>query len=180
MNRVLRYFLRGLLLLAPVTLTVYLIVSLFDWLNSLFDMGVPGLGILTVAFLITLVGWIGSSLFAKPILHLVEKTLKKIPLISIIYTALKDLMSAFVGDSQKFNRPVLVRIISNSEVYKLGFITQENMAAIGHPDLLAVYLPDSYSLSGELYLVPGTNVSAVDKASTEVMKFIVSGGVSRM
>ena len=175
-----RYFLNGLLIIAPIAITVFIVVGIIDWLNSLFDLGIPGLGILMMVVLLTLVGYIGSSFFVKPFFVVTERFLHKVPLVSIIYSSIKDLFDAFVGDNQKFNQPVLVKMAEDSENFKLGFLTQDTLASINIEDKVAVYFPHSYNFSGELFLVPRRNVTFLDVPSSEVMKFIVSGGVSKL
>lgn len=180
MKSLLRYFLNGLLIIAPFTLTVWIVVAIIDWLDSMFDVGIPGLGILLMFVLLTLVGYISSYFFVKPFLVVMERLLHRVPLISIIYSSLRDLFDAFVGDNQKFNKPVIVRMSEESENCKLGFVTQDSLKAINIEDGVAVYFPHSYNFSGELFIVPKQNVTYLDTPSSEVMKFIVSGGVSKL
>ncbi|GAB3821762.1 hypothetical protein GCM10028895_24570 [Pontibacter rugosus] len=129
-------------------------IGIIDWLDSMFDLGIPGLGILMMVVLLTLVGFIGSSFFVKPFLILTERILQKVPLISIIYSSIKDLFDAFVGDNQKFNKPVMVKMTEDSENYKLGFVTQEALLQLNIEDKVAVYFPHSYNFSGELFWCP--------------------------
>ncbi|GHA75194.1 DUF502 domain-containing protein [Pontibacter akesuensis] len=180
MKNLFRYFLNGLLIIAPIAITVFIVVGIIDWMDSLFDLGIPGLGILLMVVLLTIVGFIGSSFFVKPFLVIMERLLHKVPLVSIIYSSIKDLFDAFVGDNQKFNKPVLVKMTEDSENYKMGFVTQEELLQLNVEDKVAVYFPHSYNFSGELFLVPMRNVTYLDLPSSEVMKFIVSGGVSKL
>lgn len=180
MRRLFRYFLNGLLIMAPITLTIYIILSIINWLDEIFDLGIPGLGILSMLVLLTLVGFIGSSFLVRPFLILTERIFNRTPIVRIIYSSLKDLFSAFVGDNQKFNRPVMVKVFEHEDIYRIGFVTQENMLALRMEDKMAVYFPDSYNFSGELFVVPKTRVTYLDLPSSEVMKFIVSGGVSKL
>jgi uncharacterized membrane protein len=180
MKRFFRYFLNGFLIMAPITLTIYIILAIINWLNEVFDLGVPGLGILVMLVLLTLVGFIGSSFLVRPFLIITERIFNRTPIVRIIYSSLKDLFSAFVGDNQKFNRPVIVRIFDNADICRVGFVTQESMEALDLADKMAVYFPDSYNFSGELFVVPKANVTFLDLPSSEVMKFIVSGGVSKL
>lgn len=180
MKRLFGYFLNGLLIIAPITITVWIAVAIIDWLDSMFDLGVPGLGILLMVALLTVVGYIGTSFLVKPFIILTERMFHKVPLIGIVYSSIKDLFNAFVGDSQKFNRPVMVKMNENSDIYKLGFLTQDDMSNINVTDKVAVYFPHSYNFSGELFLVPAINVVHLDMPSSDVMKFVVSGGVSNL
>ncbi len=180
MKKLLRYFLNGLLIMAPIILTVWIVVAVIDWLDTLFDLGIPGLGILLMMALLTLVGFIGSSFFVRPFFIIMERMFEQVPLVSIIYSSIKDLFDAFVGDNQKFNKPVLVKMAEDSENMKLGFVTQDTLDGINIEDKVAVYFPHSYNFSGELFIIPARNVTYLDLPSSEVMKFIVSGGVSRL
>ncbi len=180
MKRFFRYFINGLLIIAPIAITVFIVVGIIDWLDSMFDLGVPGLGILLMVILLTMVGFIGSSFFVKPFFTVTERILHKVPLVSIIYSSIKDLFDAFVGDNQKFNQPVMVKMSEDTDNHKLGFVTQDTLQTINIEDKVAVYFPHSYNFSGELFLVPKRNVVYLDAPSSEVMKFIVSGGVSKL
>ncbi|NDK55190.1 DUF502 domain-containing protein [Pontibacter fetidus] len=180
MRRLFSYFLNGLLIIAPFTITVWIVVAIIDWLNDMFDLGIPGLGILLMVVLLTLVGFLGSSFLVKPFIILTERIFHKVPLIGIVYSSIRDLFDAFVGDNQKFNKPVMVKMSEDSENYKLGFVTQDVLENIDAADKVAVYFPHSYNFSGELFLVPQRNVTYLNMPSSDVMKFIVSGGVSRL
>ncbi|MCR5887215.1 DUF502 domain-containing protein [Hymenobacter sp. J193] len=183
MGKLIKYFLNGLLLVAPIVLTVYILVALFFWIDGLMNIDsekYPGLGLLTMFVLVTVVGFIARSLAVRPLLVLAERILHRTPLVSIIYSSLKDLFDAFVGDNQKFNRPVLVCVNEETKAYRLGFATCDDIAGLHRPELMAVYYPHSYNFSGELQLVPKESVTYLELPSSEVMKFIVSGGVSKL
>lgn len=177
-SKLLKYFLRGLLFLVPITITIYIIVGSIQWLDNLIPVSIPFLGLFLILSIITIFGYLGTTLLAKPFFDLFEEVLIRLPLVNIIYTSLKDLIGAFVGDKKKFNKPVMVCMNHESQVYKLGFITQVDLSQIGMPGKVAVYLPHSYNFSGNLFFVPLESVTPLDVSSAEVMKFIVSGGVS--
>ncbi|AKQ46535.1 membrane protein [Rufibacter radiotolerans] len=180
MKRLLRYFLNGFLIVAPISLTVYIIVAIINWLDDLFWLEYPGVGLLLIILLVTIVGFVGSSFLVKPFLVITERVMNRLPLVSMIYSSLKDLFDAFVGENQKFNQPVLVKMTQYQDTFKLGFVTQPSMEAIHLPEKVAVYFPHSYNFSGELFLVDRENVTYLDIPSGEMMKFIVSGGVSSL
>ncbi|WP_207435245.1 DUF502 domain-containing protein [Sabulibacter ruber] len=180
MKQLLRYFLNGFLIVAPISLTVYIILAVINWLDDLFWLNYPGLGLVLIIILVTLVGFIGSSFLVKPFLVLTERIMSRLPLVNMIYSSLKDLFDAFVGENQKFNQPVLVKMTQYNDTYKLGFVTQLSMEAVHLPDKVAVYFPHSYNFSGELFLVARENVTYLEIPSSEVMKFVVSGGVSKL
>ncbi|HEY1053491.1 MAG TPA: DUF502 domain-containing protein, partial [Emticicia sp.] len=125
-----------------------------------------------------LIGFVFSVLLPQTIQNIIENAISHLPLVRIFYFAFKDLISAFVGDKRKFNQGAIVLINKEAQVYKIGFITQNDLSNLGVSDLVAVYFPHSYAFSGNLILVPRENVQMLDLPSAEIMKLIVSGGVS--
>jgi uncharacterized membrane protein len=177
-KKILGYFLRGLLILAPLALTAYILFAFFHWLDDIFDLGYPGLGLALLVIMLTVLGFIGSQV--RPFIVLGERILNRLPVVNILYSSIKDIFDALLGEEQKFNCPVLVKVFAQTECYKLGFVTQDSMTVINRPELTAVYFPDSYNFSGELLLVPRENVIFLDVPSSQVMKFVVSGGVAKL
>lgn len=174
-----KYFLQGLLVSAPLVLTIWVLFSVLEWVDGLLPIKKPGLGILALLVSITFLGFLANTIVIQPLLKLIDKTLTRIPLTSIIYNSIKDLVGAFVGDDKKFDRPVMAKLSENT--YKLGFVTIENLGTELDPEnkLMGVYFPHSYNFSGELMLIPRNNIEFINHISAaDVMKLIVSGGVS--
>jgi len=169
---------RGLLLVAPFALTIYIISLALNFIDGLIGIKIPGLGIAILLTSITFLGYLGSTLLVRSVFDLTENLITKLPFISTIYYSLKELTSAFVGDKKKFDKPVLVIMNKEAQLHKLGFVTQKDLKTMNLPGSIAVYVPHSYNFSGDLFILPKEAVSPVDIASTEVMKFIVSGGVA--
>lgn len=184
MKNFVRLVLQGVLLLAPITLTLYILLKVFTFLDSIlqgFIGDFPGLGILLLLAILLLVGFLGDTLITDPIKNAFNKWLSKIPLIKIIYDGVKDLLGAFVGDKKKFNHPVLVREHQHATGYKIGFITQESLSEITQEkNYSAVYFPHSYAFSGVVMLIENQYLKKVDLPAAEMMKFIVSGGVMNL
>ena len=178
MSRFLTYFGRGLLAVSPIGLTIWVLYSIFVWVDGLVPTAIPGIGLLIVLGIIMGVGVLVSTVIPNSFLTLFEGSIKHLPLVRLIYFSLKDLIAAFVGDKKKFNQPVLVVINRQSELKKLGFITQADLNHLGIQGHVAVYLPHSYAFSGELFIVPAENVTLLSMSSSEAMKLIVSGGVA--
>lgn len=186
MKKLLRFFLQGLLYTAPLGITLYILYLLFNtvdgflqkWLQEILDIRIPGLGIIIIIILLIIIGFIGQTIIARPFKYLSNKLLVKIPLLKVIYSAFKDLFSAFVGEERKFNKPVKVVVNKSLNIEKLGFLTEEDLSLINDSDKVAVYFPHSYNWSGELMLVPVELVTEIDVPPAEVMKFIVSAGVA--
>lgn len=185
MKTILNYFLRGMLIVFPLGATIYLVAVTINWMNDTvnellfgwFDYQIPGLGILTGFVMISLLGFIFTRAFTRPFFQFFEELFVRAPIISIIYTSLRDLTEAFVGDRKKFTIPVKVRF-NDHGMYRLGFITEKNLKHLGFEDEVAVYLPHSYNVSGNLYIVPASDVEPVKTEPANFMRFIVSGGVT--
>ncbi len=183
------YFFQGVLLVAPIAITVYILYAVFvrvdGWLvhnlEPLIGFYIPGLGILILVVSITLLGFIGQTAFLRPIKRLAGQLVKRIPLLNLLYSALNDLFSAFVGNEKKFNVPVKVLFNQENNLWKLGFITKDSLEEFGLKEMTAVYFPHSYNFSGELYVVQRDRVQPLqDVSPTEVMKFVVSAGVTKI
>lgn len=176
MRTLTRYFLEGLLFLVPVVVTVYTFYFLLTKIDKLFDFQTPGLGLLSTVGLIMLFGFIASNFVTKRLLGYMDFILRKLPIVKMVYTSVRDLTSMFVGD-KGFTKPVAVTLIPGSEVEALGFITQESMESLGIANKVAVYLPKSYTFAGLLVLVPRSQIRSIEADSMELMAFIVSGGL---
>jgi uncharacterized membrane protein len=178
MKKILSWFFRGLVLVIPVAATLYVLIMGFRFIDGLLPVRVPGLGFVLVIALITLLGLLSPRLLAMPLISLVEHGLEKVPLVKVIYSAVRDLMSAFVGDNRRFSEPVLVTVGQGANLHKIGFVTRKDLSALGIKDKVAVYLPHSYNFSGNLVIVPKENVTPLPISPAEAMKFIVTGGVT--
>ncbi|MCY7421584.1 MAG: DUF502 domain-containing protein [Chitinophagaceae bacterium] len=196
-RKMFQYFLQGLIILAPITITVWAVISLFifidnilpNFINFIFPdfanagttgevKKIPGLGFLIVIVLVIVVGWISSSFIVGKIVDLLDHVLERTPGIKFLYTSLKDFIKAFAGNKKKFDKPVLVNV-DGPDVWRMGFMTQRDCHSFGLQDHAVVYVPHSYALSGIVYIVPINKVKILDHTtSADAMKFAVSGGVS--
>jgi uncharacterized membrane protein len=178
MKRLARYFLEGLLFLVPLVATIYFVYFVFIKIDSILRFDIPGLGFAAVILTITLVGMIASNFLTRRLVGLVDKLFTRLPLVKMIYSSIKDLINAFVGDKKSFNKPVLVTLAQGSNVQVIGFVTRESLDNLGLSKHVAVYLPQSYNFAGNLIVVPKEQVSPVNADSGDVMAFIVSGGIT--
>lgn len=187
-RKVINYFLQGLLFAAPIGLTGYIIYLVFKFsdgilkpiIENFLHFSIPGLGLVIMFILVTLLGYAGQSVIAKPFKAVIERFLKKVPVLQMVYSSIRDFMEAFVGKEKKFNQPVRVKVNLVSNLEKLGFITEDDLSDLGIKDMVAVYFPHSYNFSGELFIVPVSQVTPLDINAGVLMKFIVSGGVTKM
>ncbi len=193
MKKALNYFLQGLLFVVPITVTLWVLFRTILWVDSLLPfqvpikipgipkLEIPGLGLLTIFVVVALIGYLSVRYIRNPLFSYVERLIVKAPLVKLIYGSVKDLVEAFVGEKRRFNKPVLVRLEKDSDINRIGFITQEDLSDIGlGKDKVAVYLPFSYSFAGELIVLPRENISPVNASGTDMMKFIISGGVTEI
>lgn len=186
MKQVFRYFFQGVIFVAPIVVTVYIIVLLFGFIDGLLEdvifdflgMRIPGLGLLIMFGALTLVGLVARTLFARTVLKLFNELILRIPVLNVIYSAFNDLFAAFAGDGRKFQRPVIVLVNPVTNLEKMGFVTEDDLSAINELDKVAVYFPHSYNFSGEMFIVPKSQIRELNIPPGDAMKFVVSGGVA--
>jgi len=177
-SRILRYFFSGMVFIVPLLATAYFIYISFRWLDDQLNLPYPGLGFIIILSVITLIGYLSTNYIFKTLGHWFDAGMNRIPLVKIIYSTVKDLLGAVVGDKRKFNKPVLVRINKENDLHQIGFITQSDLSELGLHEMVVVYFPHSYALSGYHYFVPRENIKPLKISGPTAMKFIVSGGVS--
>ena len=191
-SKLFQYFLQGVLIIAPITITIYTIY----WVVSSIDNLIPifytksadgrfvvqnyGMGFLIIILAICLIGYLSSFFIKLKMFSLFEAMMAKTPGIRFIYTTVKDFFEAFAGEKKKFNKPVLANIDDN-DVWRVGFITQEEVKDFHFIDYVAVYIPASYSIAGNVYLLPRNRVKPITNINaTDAMKFAISGGVTHI
>jgi uncharacterized membrane protein len=198
-GKLFKYFLQGLIILAPIAITVFAVTSLFIWVDGILPnlihklfpslLGVdengelkhiPGLGFIVVVVLVLLVGYISSSFVVGKLVDLFDSVLEKTPGIKFIYSTLKDFFEAFAGNKRKFDKSVLVSIDAN-DIWRIGFITREELTQFELQEYVAVYVPQSYGFAGNLFFVRKERVRILtDMSSADAMKFAISGGVTEI
>ena len=177
------YFLRGLLVVLPVAITIGLLSWILRGIGSYLyidqlSFGAFILYAVAVIAAIAFVGVMTKGVIAQQILGFFEGIIEKAPGLNFIFGTTKDMTEAFVGENKKFTKPVIVEI--SEGVYKIGFLTQEDMSVIGMPNCCAVYLPYSYTLSGETTVFDKSRVKPIDQESGYVTKFVLSGGATNL
>jgi uncharacterized membrane protein len=197
--RLFQYFLQGLIILAPIIITIYAVTALFNLIDSIIPEAVqrlfpfwtivdsqgvpqkiPGLGVIILVLAVILVGYISSSFIVGRLVDLLDKVLERTPGVKIIYSTVKDFLEAFAGNKRKFDKAVLVSV-QDRDVWQAGFITQQEVEQFGLEEYVAVYVPKSYAFAGQLYFVKRDRVRLLtDVSSAEVMKFAISGGVTAL
>ena len=195
-KRLFQYFLQGILILAPIGITIWTITTAFNFidgilpnmLHSIFPgvmedahgniRRIPGVGFLLVIGFVLLIGYMSSSFLFSKLVDAFEQLLEKTPGIKFIYSTLKDFFEAFAGEKKKFTQNVLANVDDN-DVWRVGFITRDDMEEFGLKDYVAVYIPMAYSVAGNVYIIPKERIRFITNISaTQTMKFAVSGGVT--
>ena len=178
MKRLLTYFLRGLVLTLPLVVTVAVTWIVLRNIDGWLGLPIPGAGFAVTIGAITLVGFFGSTILWRQFEGAFEALLDRLPFVRLLYSSTKDLLNAFVGEKRRFDSPVLVALSADGAVRTFGFITQKSLAALGLATDVAVYFPQSYNFAGQLVVVPAERVTPLSAPSSEVLAFIVSGGVT--
>ncbi len=198
LKKIFQYFLQGLIILAPIAITIYAVSALFNFIDGILPGLIgnifphlltdkegnperyPGLGFILVILIVILVGYISPSFVVSKLVELFDKILERTPGIKLIYSTIKDFFEAFAGNKRKFDKSVLVSVES-PDVWQIGFITQQELTEFGLQEHVAVYVPQSYAFTGRLYFVKRERVRLLtDISSADAMKFAISGGVSEI
>jgi uncharacterized membrane protein len=194
-----RLFLQGLLILAPISVTIWILYSAFFLIDGILPnlvygvapklLGtdsagvprrIPGLGFVVFIGIALIVGYISPSWIVGRVVEFAESALERTPGIKFIYSTVKDFFEAFAGNKRKFTKSVLVSI-AEPDVWQVGFITQEELREFDLQEHVAVYVPQSYAFAGHLYFVKRDRVRILtDISSADAMKFAISGGVAEV
>jgi uncharacterized membrane protein len=197
--RLLQFFLQGLIVIAPIGITFWVVFGLFNKVDDILPNivhsflpnvvtkdaegnieKIPGLGFIVVIVLVIVVGWISSLFVVGRLVNVLDKVLESTPGIKFIYSSVKDFLEAFAGNKKKFDKPVLVNV-DGADVWRIGFITQQSVDEFDLSNHVAVYVPHSYAISGITYFVPPEKIKLLNKVSgADAMKFTVSGGVTNI
>lgn len=178
MTRFLNYFLKGIVFLAPLAITVYVCYRVFTTIDGWLGISIPGVGFVVTVMLITLFGFLAQSFLTRGVLNGVESLLNRLPFVRLVYSSTRDLLDAFVGEKRRFDQPVIVSPYPGGVARAIGFVTQESLGGLGLPGHVTVYLPFSYSIAGMVLIFPTSAITRVNADSADVLAFIVSGGVT--
>lgn len=192
MQRLFTNFLKGILILGPLFVTIYVIWIVFVKIDGLLRIPIPGVGFALTILFIILVGFLASNILFERIFNYFERGMTRLPVVKLLYFSIKDFINAFVGEKKSFTRPVMITLGAGfpgapegvpgyaTDMKLLGFVTADSLDLPGTEDRVAVYLPQSYNFGGLLVLVPRDKVTPLATGdSAKIMAFIVSGGVSR-
>ncbi|MED3991977.1 DUF502 domain-containing protein [Priestia aryabhattai] len=188
MKAIIKSFINGLLTIVPIILVIYILVRVFNFLDSILGNVlkpymkqdyIPGIGISATLVLITFLGWLSTRFFAGKIINLIDRLLEKIPLVKTLYSVIKDTFQSFLGEKKSFSKVALVPMPGTS-MKVIGFVTSEEVEEVIHSlkDHVAVYVPQTFQVAGFTFLIPKEEIEWLDIKPEEAMKFVLSGGVS--
>jgi len=180
MSRLFNYFLRGLVVVVPLALTLYVCTVIFTTIDSWLGLRIRGVGFVLALVLITLVGFMASGLITRSLIAALDRTFERLPFVRLLYSSAKDMLNAFVGEKRRFDKPVLVSLSADGSVKILAFLTSDSLGTLGLVDQVTVYMPQSYGFAGHILVVPANRVERIDADAADVMAFIISGGVTQV
>lgn len=179
-RKIFNFFLQGIIILAPIGITGYVLYWLFDKIDNILRpyVNIPGLGFVIILLFVLLVGWVSSHFLMGSIIHFFDNLMDRTPVIKFIYTSTKDFFEAFGGEKKKFSHPILANVFAEN-VWVVGFLTDEELEKLDlGAEMVSIYIPQAYHWAGQLYVLPRNKVKKIEKlAPGEAMKYAVTGGV---
>jgi uncharacterized membrane protein len=183
LKKIFNYFIQGIVVLAPIGITAYLLYWLFDKVDSILRpyLNIRGVGFVIIIVFVIMVGWVSSNYLMGRFIHFFDRWLEKTPGVKFIYSSTKDFFEAFAGDKRKFNKSVLINVFADN-VWIVGFVTDEELQKFElGMDMISVYVPQAYNFAGQLYLLPKDRVKLIQTiTSGQAMKYAVTGGVVQL
>ena len=190
-SRLRNNFFAGAVVLIPIGITLYLslfIIKVSTKIlpkelnpNNYLPFEIPGVEIIIAVIIITFIGWLSLSFLGKKIFELINKILKKIPILRTIYSAINQMTESLTKSDNKQKSVVLLEY-PKKDVWAVGFATKENKGIINDKignELVNVFVPTTPNpTSGFLLMVPKKNLIFLDISFEQASKFIVSAGTS--
>jgi len=183
-----RYFLTGLLVLAPTVVTGWLVYKIFITIDNIIEpfqrkfplIDIPGIGFVIVLLLIVITGFLASNLIGRRVIAAAERLLRRLPIIRRIYTASKELSEVFFTDKKTaFQRVVLIRY-PHHDSFAIAFVTNEKVGPVSDvvgEELINVFIPTTPNpTSGFMLMVPLHDTFPLPINVEEAMKMVISGG----
>ncbi|MGH9381552.1 MAG: DUF502 domain-containing protein [Thermoanaerobaculia bacterium] len=189
-----RFFLTGLVILVPVTLTLFILRAIFNYMDGIFAPvvnrfvqlwfpidHVPGLGLVMTLLVVLLLGWLSTRVAGRRLIRAMEAALGRVPIAGSVYGAAKGVLEAISAEKgEAFKRVVLVEY-PKSNVFAIAFVTgSARWPRVDErlEDALLVFLPTTPNpTSGFLLLVPRSEAIPLPIPVEEGIRMVISGGV---
>ncbi len=194
-KRLRNYFFTGMIVTAPIALTVYLSWQLIAWIDAAvtplipykynpetyLPFSIPGLGLLVILIFLTFVGFITANIFGRGLIRIGERIVNRMPVVRSIYSGLKQVFETlFQQSSQSFRQAVLVEW-PRREIWTVAFVTADTNGEIARrrgPDHVTIYVPTTPNpTSGYMMVLPRSDVIYLDMPVEEALKMVISMGV---
>ena len=189
------YFFTGILVTAPVAITFYMAYKFIFWVDrsvnqilppqfkfdAFLPVTIPGIGLIVLVIALILVGMFAAGFLGKFFLRLGEWIVYKMPLISSVYSVLKQVFETFFSNkAQAFSKVVLLEY-PRKGIWILGFVSSSTKGEVSErfeEEMLNVFIPTTPNpTSGFLIFVPKKDTIELDMKVEEGLKFVISGGL---
>lgn len=198
LNRLRNYFLTGVIVAAPLTITVYLTASIVNWVDGLVKpliprawnpenyvpFPLPGTGLLVALTAITLLGFLAATIFGRGIVALGEAILARMPLVRNVYSALKQIFETALSERSSTFRQAGIIEYPRRGLWAVVFIATDTRGELHHrlatggEDTISVFLPTTPNpTSGFLLFVPKSDVLVLDMSVEDAAKLVISAGL---
>lgn len=196
MARLRAYFFAGILITAPISITFYIAWIVINFVdgrvarmlpedynpNHYLPFSIPGLGLLVAIVMLTLIGWITAGLLGRLFLRVSEAVLRRMPVVSSIYSWVKQIFETVFHERASPFREVVLIEFPRKGLWRVGFVTGKTPGStqdILPGGLVNVFLPGTpNAASGFLVLVPTADIYRVDLSPEEALKLVVSAGIA--
>jgi uncharacterized membrane protein len=193
-TRLRNYFLAGLLVTAPISITLYVAWLVVDYIdsavtgmipaqynpNTYLPFSIPGLGLVILAIVLTLVGFLTANFLGRMMVGVGERIVARLPVIRSFYGAVKQIFeTVFSKHTQSFREVVLVEF-PRKDMWALGLVIGKSAVEIqaqAPEELFSVFVPTMSFTSGYLVFLPRKDMRTVDMTVEECLKMVVSGGI---
>lgn len=191
MKAINRLFLKGLIVVMPISLSIYLLLIILVKAENIFGhflkdmMGeshyIPGLGILLTFLVLVVIGGLVSNFITGKIITFLINQFEKVPFLKAIYNPLRDLMSLFAGSGPDNMKKVVLVNFDKLGFKAIGLVTREEFrdlpVGVFSDEDIAVYIPMSYMLGGFTTIVPRSSVTEVDIPVEQAIKLAITGWI---
>jgi uncharacterized membrane protein len=189
------YFITGIIVVAPITLTIYLVALVVNLIDekivplipvhynpeTYLPFAIPGIGVLIMVVVLTLIGWLTTGLVGRTIVRVGEHLLDRMPIVRTIYSALKQIFETVFTQNSRAFRDVVLISYPRQGCWALGFATGTTKGEVQdaiQDEVVNVFLPTTPNpTSGYLLFLPKKDVIFLDMTVEQGIKLVISGGV---
>lgn len=195
LTRLRNYFLTGIIVTAPISLTIYLTWELIDWIDhkvtpllpakynpeTYLPFSLPGLGLVIMVVCLTFIGFLTANIFGRTLIRLGERLVNRMPVVRTVYNALKQILETVLQSSSQSFRQVVMVEYPRRDIWALAFVTADTEGEVERKlgdELINIFVPTTPNpTSGFLLVVPKRDVIMLDMSVEDAAKFIISAGV---